>query len=254
MATRKKSAPALIVSKEEASSFFGGPTVTVTGASTPKVETALSKALAGKNNKAAEKAMAADAGQAQAEHVTENTLDALRNLAQLVVDGEREVEEIAKKLKKAAESLAEIQEGRLPKLMQQHGLERFDFIDNTTGLKQTIKIEDKLRVSMPSTKVGQRFIVDVAACKPIYAWLREIGEAGSVKKTIDIPAGLIADERLIALMEHIKKFDESLEPGLAEKIEPATLTALVTRLREGGKNIHEALKVTPVLKAKVSAK
>lgn len=224
--------------------------LTIIGASTPARDTVLTSALA-KTKKEVD--YGDDAG-SEGEAITNDTLDALRRLAQEVVDGERDVEVKTETLKKAAEALATVQEDRLPKLMQQHGMERFDFVDTTTGLKQTIKLDDKLRVAMPTMKVGNRFVADVNAARPIYAWLREIGQGGSVKKTVDIPAGLVADERIAMLMDHIKNFDNTLEPGLTEKIEPATLTALVSRMREAGQNVHEAIKITPVLKAKVSAK
>lgn len=190
----------------------------------------------------------------QARDVTEDTLAALQRLAQEVVDGERDVEAKEKALKAAAASLAEVQENRLPKLMQQYGLPKFDFIDGVTKLKRTIKLEDKLRVAMPTKKIGNKFVADIAAARPVYAWLREIGEGESIKKNVEIPAGLMDYEKVVNLMDHIKNFDNMLEPGFSEKIEPATLTALVTRLRKDGKNVHEAVKVTPVFKASVSTK
>lgn len=183
--------------------------------------------------------------------VTADQTLAITALAQELVTAQREVTVREDALKKAEKALADIQENRLPKMMQQYNMWRVDFTDESTGLKQIIKRTEDVRVSLPTRKDGNKFVADHEARKPIWAWLRDDGQGGVIKKTIEVATGRYPDERAAALMDHIKNFDKTLDPGLSEKVEPATLKALIKKMREAGKNIHEAIRVEPFQIAKV---
>lgn len=189
-----------------------------------------------------------DAGAAP---VSKDSLPALRALAEEMLTLEREVARRAKMWEEAVADLADVQENRLPKLMEANELNNFGFIDKTTGRHLTIKLDSKWRVQLPTIQVGKKFVRDEAACKPVYDWFRQIGLSGIIKKVVEVPAGLMPDDQVGALMESIKEQFPELDPGLIEKIEPATLTSQVTKLKDDGKNIHEALRVTPIKRAVV---
>jgi len=180
-----------------------------------------------------------------------DSLKALRALAQELVEAERTVEEKNKALTNAQIALADVQENRLPKLMKEHDLKKFEFTDARTGITRTIKFESKWRVQLPTIKVGNQHVADHEARKPVFQWFREQGLGGVIKKDVVVPVGLLSDEFAANLMQAVKDFDSTLDPGLAEKIEPATLTAQVTRLKEAGTSLHPAIKCEPVERAKV---
>lgn len=188
---------------------------------------------------------------AKAAQHNEDSIAALRALAQEMVALERDAAEKLTAATNAAKALAEIQEVRLPKLMKQFEMDRFDFIDKTTGLKRIIKFESKWRVQLPTKKVGNQFVPDHEARKPIFQWFRDIGKGGIIKKEVVVPVGLQSDEFAAALMQVIKQHDATLDPGLSEKIEPSTLTAQISRLKDNGEDVHKDIKVEAVERAKV---
>lgn len=224
--------------------------LSVKGASTPKRKTVLTEALAKKPEAAVD--YGEDAGNAAP--VTEDTLATLKTLAQQLLDTAREVDEKEAALRAATKRHDDIAETTLPKIMEQHGLEKFEFFDTTTGLKIIIKRDDKLRVGLPTKKVGNRWVADDEARLPVWAWLREIGQGGVIKKNIEFPVGQFPDESVAQIVALVKAQFPDIDAAVLEKVEPPTLTALVMRLRTAGQAVHEAIKVEPVKRAKVVAK
>lgn len=186
--------------------------------------------------------------------VTEDGLAALRALAAELVTAEREVELADAEAKRKAQVLADIQENRLPKMMALYDMKRFDFNDTTTGLTHIIKYIEDIRVQLPTRKEGNKFVADPIARLPIWAWLKELGQGGVVKKVVEMPVGFMKDEEVADLMASIKKENPTLDIGLTEEVHAGTFKALVKRLREEGKAVPEAVKVTPFQVAKVVAK
>lgn len=226
--------------------------LTVEGASPAKRKPLLAGQLAGGNVDAA-----AYADDSVDEAVQGDSLAALQALAQELIAESRSVMLAARDLRDAQNRLADVAEHRLPDLMEKHNLPKFEFLDRTTGLTLVIKLEsDKWRVSMPPQKddQGNALPENAEKRKEIYDWLRTIGQAGSIKKLVEVQAGLISDEAAQALMDEITASHPTLDVGLTEKVEPATLTALVTRLLKAGKQVHEAIQVKPVRQAKVAKK
>jgi hypothetical protein len=82
------------------------------------------------------------------------------------------------------------------------------------------------------------------------------GQGGSLKKTIEVQAGLLDDDaRCKQVVEAILAQNPALDVGTQESIAPATLTALVNKPAQGGKNVHEALQVqAKCAQAKVAKK
>lgn len=195
---------------------------------------------------------AAYAADAEGEKAVEgDSLTVLRALAEELFNTERRIAKLTQELADEAKGLGDIQEKRLPDLMDRHNMPSFQFFDVTTGITHTIKREDKWRVSMPANKpenFGKR--------KLIFDWFRspDIGLAGVIKKGVVAAVGTRSDEFVGGIIAKLKQEFPDLDVSVEEKIEPATLTAQVSRLKDAGKNVHEDLNVAPLRRAVVSAK
>lgn len=224
----------------------------VEGASAPKRVNPLAGKLAG----AATNTTAYEEDSTE-EKVEGDSLALLQSLAEEMINESREVARCARALKDANDRFTDVSEKRLPDLMERFSMARFEFLDRMTGMKLIIKLEsDKWRVSMPPMKddQGNALPENFAKRKIVMQWLRDIGSGASIKKLIEIQAGLLGDELVDALVEEFTATHPELDVGVTEKIEPATLTALVSRLLREGKTVHEAIQVKPVRQAKIAKK
>ena len=194
---------------------------------------------------------AAYQGLSEGEAIGTDSLRMLDSLAQELADKERFV--LAKKdeLGKAVAALEDIQENRLPAFMQKYNRLRHDFIDAVTMQKRTIKFVDKWAVAMPTVKVGNKNVRDEAKARAIYAWCRDpsVGLAGIIKKTVEANAALMSDTEVSGVIAAIRMQYPTVETSISEKIEPATLTAQISRLKDAGKPVHEFIRVEPVKRA-----
>jgi hypothetical protein len=100
------------------------------------------------------------------------TLDALRTMCQEMMNLESEILERDLATKKLLKQLADLQENRLPKVMEQSQLPEFRFKDARTGIETIIRIKDDIRVQLPTMPKGKAFVADPVARKPIYEWFR----------------------------------------------------------------------------------
>lgn len=183
------------------------------------------------------------------------TLDALRTMCQEMLNLEHEIATRQEATKKLEKQLADLQENRLPKVMEQNQLPEFRFKDARTGIENIIRIKDDIRVQLPTKPKGKAFVKDEEACQPIYMWFRANGQGSIIKKVIEIPAPHLTDDQVSAIIIHIKNLDATLDAGVLEAIDPQTLKATVRRIRDDGKlQLPEAIKVTPIKQAKVFAK
>jgi len=187
--------------------------------------------------------------------ITADSLTALRELAQQQLNEMRAVADAAQALKDANKRLANIAEDKLPKLMKEFGMPQFNFIDGHDGSVLTIKRVEKLYVSMPKNDAEH-----AVEREEIFAWLRTKDLGGSIKETMEINLGLHVDGITEKLQAALNATGLNLDVAIDKKIEPATLTAAVTRLKEAGENIHASIKVTPadfadvVVKTKAKSK
>lgn len=183
------------------------------------------------------------------------TLDALRLMCQEMLNLEHEIATRQEATKKLEKQLADLQENRLPKVMEQNQLPEFRFKDARTGIETIIRIKDDIRVQLPTKPKGKAFVADEEARQPVYAWFRLNGQGSIIKKVIEIPAPHLTDDQVAAIILHVKTLDPDLDAGVLEAIDPQTLKATVKRIREEGKlQLPEAIKVTPIKQAKVFAK
>lgn len=224
---------------------FDDGVLRVEGATTKPTESFLQQRIGGP---ADESAYAADAA-ADERPVEGDSLAALQALAQDLLNRRKKVEDLSAEVTKANDELADVEERRLPDMMELYGLPKFEFFDATTGTTQIIKLERKWRVSMPGNKPENE-----DKRKNIFEWFRTIGLSGIIKKTMEVPMGLVSDEKAVEIVMEFKKLHPDFDPGLSEKIEAATLTSQVTKLKDAGKNVNENIKVEPLRRAAVKTK
>lgn len=184
----------------------------------------------------------------------ENSIEYLRHLAQQQMNFERVVEQKNQELTDAVANLDSIKYKKLPELMEQHGLPKFEFVDAYTNLTMVINFVDKWRVAMPTFQEGNRFVKDQAKCKLIYEWFRGIGLGGIIKKEVKIPVALASDEFVSKLCAEIKATHPDLDMAVAEEIHSSTLTSQISKLKDAGKEVHELIKVTALKMADVKLK
>lgn len=183
--------------------------------------------------------------------VTEDTLSMLRRLAQEQMDAERRVEALTTQLKNAVAEYeaicgGEFTVGKLPTIMEHHGLPDFEFIDGVTGDRLKITYHDKLKVALPTMQVGKKMVKDPVKCKIVYDWFRSIGLAGIIDKELIVPVGLESDEVVLKLAALIKESAPDLEVAVSEEIHHSRLASQVKQRVDAGKSVHELLRVTPV--------
>lgn len=170
----------------------------------------------------------------------------LRVLAHELLQCLANVELRAEDLRRAEARLAAVAERRLPDLMQELSILKYTFVDPNDGKTHVIKYVEKIRTSMADLTEEQKAAV--------FAWLREQGLGGIIKKKVEANIGLVPDAEVIKLIEAIQAVAPECETTIAEKVEPSTLTATVSSLMEKGVNISEFIKVTPVRKATAGKK
>lgn len=222
-------------------------TVTVEGASdAPKVNP-LAGQLAGKTG-TTEGYEGFDAKPA----VTDDTLAALRSLAQELINYQRQLATAEAAVVAARELLAGVQEKKLPDMMERHGLPRFDFVDKTTGEKMIMEfISDKWRVAMPPKQGKTADPQWRTKHSAIYEWIETIGKGSAIKRDMLVPLGLMKDEDAAKVADAFKKEHPDLDVALSKYVEAATLTAMVSKLKNAGENVSEHLKVTPIREVRV---
>jgi outer membrane protein TolC len=184
--------------------------------------------------------------------VTTDTLAALTSLAEEMLARERDVRDAAAKLVTANENLRVIKEERLPDLMESKEVTRFDFKDKITGISRTILLDkDKWRVAMPPKSGKNADPMWEMKHAAVMEWAVEIGQAGIIKKDVEIPCGLMSDEDVMAFAAKIKEAKSDADVTISKYIEPASLTALVNRKLKAGETVNEYIVTHPVREAKV---
>lgn len=185
-----------------------------------------------------------------------DSLKALQALAQELVDAEAEVERRVAALGRATDALADIKERRLPDLLEEHGLLKFEFVDRTTGRQYIVKLDTGWRAQLPPLrdKDGNEFPENQGKRKAIFEWFREIGLGGVIKKEMKASLGTLPDEQAVEIVSKVKEMFPTLDPGLIEDMHHSTLKAQVKRLKEKDEHVHEDIIVTPIRQAKVSDK
>jgi hypothetical protein len=176
-----------------------------------------------------------------------DSLAALKHLTQTLLDRQRDCAEALKNLEAAETALADIQERKLPDMMFEHNIEKFDYVDAVTGDKYTIKYVSKWRVSMPGRQHAEQR-------EAIYAWLREIGQGGLVKKSVVVPLGLKSDEDAHSMCDNLRLQYPGVEPAISDEVAASTLTSLVSKRKDAGENVHEFINVDPIREARVTQK
>lgn len=195
-------------------------------------------------------AYAADSGSAP---VAGDSLAMVQALAQELINEETAVARAEAQLKAAQKRLADVQEHRLPDLMQAHGLDKFEFVDRVTRRSYVIEFESKWRVGLPplKDKDGHPYVDAPAQRRAIFDWLRERGLAGIIRKNIELNVGLLPDSLVEMMVKVLKMEYQNIDIDVAQDIHPSTLTAQVRRMLDADENVHENLQVTPIRRAKV---
>jgi hypothetical protein len=186
-----------------------------------------------------------------------DSLRMLQALAQELVDADKAVFAAGISLQRAVSAHAEISEVKLPDLMERHQIPKFEFLDKETGRTLIIKLEsNKWRVTMPPKKdhEGNEYPGWQEKHDRIFAGLRAIGLGGIIGKIIEVPAGLMSDELVATVCEHIKTLDNTLDPAVIEGVHQARLQSQINALLKDGKKVPEDLDIRPIRKVKATAK
>lgn len=167
------------------------------------------------------------------EPISEQSMDMLRALVREQRSLQDNVDRLDAELRAAERALAEVQEQRLPSLMEANGLESFNFVDET-GRRFTVKTGERVFASIKCPHKLRKTDSVCDACRSVVnQWLVEIGSEGVIKNEVVAPFGPGSDEDAqlaVRLLQH----HLNIEAGISKRVEPATLRAIVeTRLREG---------------------
>lgn len=150
----------------------------------------------------------------------------LNQLAKAALDLPRlegDVERATDALKKAQDALADVAERRIPELMDNLDLTVYPLRD---GGKITLK--EAIRVSIPAALKGRAF-----------AYLRETGNAGLIKRAVSLVFGKGEDEKAAELLAELRA--KGLQPEDKTDIHPSTLKSFVTEKLEAGAELPEDL-------------
>ncbi len=150
---------------------------------------------------------------------TASGFDELDKLVNKQREYEEEVKRLEDEFRAAKAKLANVSERLLPDLMDEMGLEEFK---TKSGFK--IKINKKLRVSIAGDKK-----------MPALQWLREHEYGDVIKQTVSIPFTVNEAEEATKLVEELKGRFRMV--GKDQKVESATLTALITKLLKQGVDV-----------------
>lgn len=188
---------------------------------------------------------------AKPEAVEGNSLEALSALAQELLIRERELVAAQAAAVKAAKDLADVQETRLPALMEAHSLKKFTFLDKTTGVTRVIELIEKWRVSLPPKQGKTADPQWRTKHDAVYNWLVSIGKGGVIKKELVASLGLMDDEQAAEVLTDFKTKHPDLDVAFEKFVEAATLTSLVSKMKDNGEAVNEFVKVSPVHEARV---
>ena len=180
-----------------------------------------------------------------------NSLEALRALAQELIGCARGLAEAEAGVVSAREKLADVQERRLPTLMEKHSLKKFDFVDKTTGATRQIALIEGWRVSLPAKQGKTMDPQWRTKHDAIYDWLGEIGSAGIIKKELVAALGLMPDATVAAIVAAFKKENPEVDMAFNKFVEPMSLKALVTKRKDAGVEVHEFINAKPMFEARV---
>jgi hypothetical protein len=191
------------------------------------------------------------AGFATEEKVGEDSLAALSSLAAEMIAAEKALAAANAAVIVAKNNLADVQEKRLPDMMEKHGLTRFDFTDQTTKIKRTIELISKWAVSMPPKQGKTADPQWSTKHEAIYDWLVKIGKGGIIKKDFTVPLGLVSDDDTNKLVAEWKAAHPDLEVKVDKYVESATLTSVISKMKDDGEEVNTFVQVKPRREAKI---
>lgn len=145
--------------------------------------------------------------------------DQLDNLIDRQRRAEQDVERLEKELRDAKATLKDVSEHQIPNLMDEMGLEKFK-----TKKGFTIQVKKKLRLSIAGDKK-----------QPAIKWLEEHGYGDVVKRLVSVPFGVNEGEKVDMLIDELSPRYPGI--NLDSKVEPQTLTALITKLMKDGVDV-----------------
>jgi hypothetical protein len=151
--------------------------------------------------------------------VSDDQLKLVASTAQRMINHQQAIEKVEAWLKDRKEQLRTIQEVELPNAMDACGLSSF-----TLDSGQQILIKQICAGSIPKTKEAEAF-----------AWLRENGHAGIIKRKIEVSLEKGKDavgEKVVAALKKL-----GVEVRQSETVHSQTLGAWARELIEEGKNL-----------------
>lgn len=148
----------------------------------------------------------------------ENSLASLRALVQTQLDLEARVAGLEEQLKEAQEALTEVQDRRLPALMEALEVEEHTF---SGGL--TVKIHTSIQGSLPKESKAEAL-----------QWLEAHGHAEIIKREITANFGRGEEDRAAELQRYLRERYPDFPVKMDRSVHPSTLKSFVRQqLSEG---------------------
>lgn len=154
----------------------------------------------------------------------DDSLVKLTKLVSILKEAEEEKASLKAQMKEIDELIKELAEQHIPELMDEVGMVQFRTTDGSM-----VAVKHIVRASIGKA-AGAR-------AHDAYRWLDENGHGGVIKRTIVVPFNREDYEAAQALATELKQ--KYAQASIANKVEPATLTALVRKLLEEGEAVPQ---------------
>ena|ERR1700676_3607302 len=166
------------------------------------------------------------------------TVDGLETAKRLTLEmlgAQVRVKAAEDELKAATAALADVQENRLPKLMEELELPEF----TTTladGARVKVSCDEVIRVSIPAGK-GKGSKANADNRPAAYNFFRSIGQGGVIKKEMAANLGIRGDNVVCDMVAKFSELFPGVDVAVTEKIEPATVTAVIKKRLISGESV-----------------
>lgn len=171
-----------------------------------------------------------------------DSLSVLHAMAADFLNAQKAVTDAEEALAKAKDAFEVIERKRIPDWLEEHGMEKFESKDPSTGVKTLVKYSDMKVASIP-----------VESRPAAFSWFEGIGKGEIISTTLKVDVGKEPREYMAVLLAVVAAAAPGKEAAITQSINPQTLSATVRGiLAEGVHTVPEELiKVERLRKATV---